>query len=39
MPKNLVIIHYLRQQYYETNKPNAVLVFIFVVFFLPITGE
>jgi len=28
MPKNLVIIHCLRQQYYETIcKPNAVLVF------------
>jgi len=28
MPKNLVIIHYLRRQYYETiYKPNAVLVF------------
>jgi len=27
MPKNIVIIHYLRQQYYETiYKPNAVLV-------------
>jgi len=27
MPKNLVIIHNLRRQYYETNKPKAVLVF------------
>ena len=27
MPKNLVIIYYLCRQYYETNKPNAVLVF------------
>jgi len=26
-PKNLVIIHYLRRQYDETNKPNAVLMF------------
>jgi len=27
MPKNLVIIHYLRRQYYETiYKPNAALV-------------
>ena len=35
MPKNLVIIHYLRRQYYETiYKPNAVLVFyICCVFF------
>jgi len=40
MPKNLVIIHYLCRQYYETTyKPNAVLVFYIVVFFLPITGE
>ena len=28
MPRNLVIIHYLRRQYYETiYKPNTVLVF------------
>jgi len=35
MPKNLVIIHYLRRQYYETiYKPNAMLVFyICCVFF------
>jgi len=40
MPKNLVIIHYLHRQYYETiYKPNAVLVFYIVVFFLPVTGE
>jgi len=37
MPKKLVIIHYLRQQYCETiYKPNAALV---VAFFLPVTGE
>ena len=35
MPNNLIIIHYLRQQYYETIcKPNAMVVFyICCVFF------
>ena len=37
MPKDLVIIHYLRRQYYETiYKPNAALVFYICCFFLPI---
>ena len=40
MPKNLVIIHYLHRQYYETiYKPNVVLVFYICCVFLPITGE
>jgi len=40
MPKNLVIIHYLHRQYYETiHKPHAVIVFYICCFFLPITGE
>jgi len=40
VPKNLVIIHYLHRQYYDTiYKPNAVLVFYICCVFLPITGE
>jgi len=39
-PKNLVIIHYLRRQYYETiYEPNAMLVFYICCVFLHITGE